>query len=352
MKASVLPLLRPIRRRLGLGEGPPLAQLATRRIEVAPPERHTRPKAIYLEGQLERIEDWVFIDHHPAPDLVGGDPVLHGATTAMLLHDVLLLDGLLVAGKASVHLSNRRHRLPSVRAEESRVEGALYASTVGNKYFGNWILDDLPRYTLAQAYAPPVTTQPSRGGHYGAYETALGHAPIRAERTHFERLWIFDDVGQNRHKRTRFEALAVRLAGEPYAPPHPGVFITRGKEGERRVLANEDALAERLARARGFRVLDPLRASLVDIVQACRGAQVVIGVEGSALAHGALFLGPGTTIFTLQPPRRFCTVFKDVADRQELRFAFVVGQDRGGDFYVDEDEVERTLDLCLPRPSA
>lgn len=345
MKFTLQPILGPLRRRVGLGTIPELTEVARRRVQLAPAEVAVRPRAVFLDGQLERIEAWVFLDHHPGPDLLGGREVTHGATIGYELEDVVLLDGVLYCRGATIHLQPRTHRIPDLRVTEENPVGALYSTTVGNTYFGNWILDDLPKYLLAEAHGPPVTSQAERGGHYAAYEGALGLRPLRARATHFRTLHYFDDVGQNRDKRRRFELLSARLGGPEPAAPHPGVFIIRGLVGQRRLLQNEEALAERLAERRGFRILDPMKSSLAEIVAACRGAQVVIGVEGSALAHGALFLTPGTCVFTLQPPRRFCTVFKDVADRQEVKFAFVVGTPIGEDFSVAPDEVERTLDL-------
>lgn len=345
MKISLQPLLRPLQRRLGLGSIPQITQVARRRQQLAPEVRAVRPRAVFLDGQLERIEAWAFLDHHPGPDLLGGQEITHGATIGYELDDALLLDGVLYCGGAEVHLQPRSQRVPQLVATEERAVGALYSSTVGNTYFGNWILDDLPKYFLAEAHGPPVTSQPQKGGHYAAYEGALGLAPLRAQATHFRTLHYFDDVGQNPDKRRRFDQVSARLAGSTPTSPHPGVFIVRGLVGERRLLRNEEDLAERLAGRRGFRILDPMQSNLSEIVAACRGAQVVMGVEGSALAHGALFLAPGTCMFTLQPPRRFCTVFKDVADRQGVKFAFVVGTPVGQDFSIDPDEVERTLDL-------
>ena len=69
------------------------------------------------------------------------------------------------------------------------------------------------------------------------------------------------------------------------------------------------------------------------------------GVEGSGLIHGILTLEEGGGLLVLQPPTRFSAIYKDLTDRDRQQFGFVVGHPRGGDFWVDPDEVERTLDL-------
>ena len=92
----------------------------------------------------------------------------------------------------------------------------------------------------------------------------------------------------------------------------------------------------------------PARTDVATIVKTCAGARVVVGVEGSGLAHGILGLAPGGSLLVLQPPDRFVTVYKNTVEREGQHFAFVVGQPRGDGFYVDPAEVERTLDLLPP----
>jgi capsular polysaccharide biosynthesis protein len=110
-------------------------------------------------------------------------------------------------------------------------------------------------------------------------------------------------------------------------------------------LQNEAELAEYLRDRRGFRILDPMKTEVPAIVAACAGARTVVGVEGSQLIHGIVLLQPGCSILTLQPPDRFVSAYKHVADREHQQFGFVVGQARGKGFYIDPVEIERTLDL-------
>jgi capsular polysaccharide biosynthesis protein len=113
---------------------------------------------------------------------------------------------------------------------------------------------------------------------------------------------------------------------------------------------NEIELAEHLRERRGFRILDVTRDDVPTIVAGCAGARVVIGVEGSNLAHGLITMQTGGALVTLQPPDRFSGVLKRTTDMAGMDFAFVVGQAEPGGFRVDPVEVERTLDL-LPQSS-
>ncbi len=193
----------------------------------------------------------------------------------------------------------------------------------------------------------PITVAQQVSAHVVQYEHLLDMAPCRVSGAFFRELIIFDDYGQNRHKRCRFSSLREKLSKHIDITPHEGVFVLRGNSGTRRVLRNEIEIAERLKATRGFRIVDPMTSSVTDILSACFGAQMAVGVEGSHLIHAVMTLRPGSSLLTLMPPFRFCTVLKDVADREGLKFGFVVGRPIENDFIVDPEEVERTIDLIL-----
>jgi len=143
----------------------------------------------------------------------------------------------------------------------------------------------------------------------------------------------------------RFRAMSDRLLANVQANSHAGVFILRGGTGVPRILHNELELAEQMHKQRGFRILDITKVDAPTIMATCAGARTVMGVEGSQLVHGLLALQPGASMLVLQPPDRFGTVFKDMADRDRQNFGFVVGHAEGKGFRIDPAEVESTMDL-------
>jgi len=355
MRASLLPITHALRKQLSrvprlAGLQPrELAALASRSWEVAPATPAVTPPAVFLPGQLERITGWVFTDEHPGREMLGGLSVVHGPTRAFLVEDAWLIDGVLYKGAAALHLSPRTSPLPRLHVRTELHRAAIYCSPAGNRWFGQWLMDDCPAYPLARDAGVPVTTTRHAGPHAVTYEDWLGMRPTQVRNAYLRRAVLFSDIGQNRDKHRRFRAMSEALLSRVKAEAHPGVFLLRGRDGERRVLRNEQELARRLHERRGLRILDPLRVDVPTIVSACAGARVVMGVEGSQLIHGILALRPGGTVLALQPPGRFCGLYKHLTDRDGQRFAFVVGHAVGPDFHVDPDEVERTLDL-LPAP--
>jgi len=321
-----------------------LESTAVKTWEIAPGETAIAPPAYFLPNQLERVSGWAFASEHPRRSMEGGHAV-HGATRGYLLKEVWLLDGSLYKDNAHTWLLPRSSRLPQVRVESEIDRGALFCTAMGNKYFGQWLMDDCVAYSMAAAEGVPVTTGQSVNIHTKGYEDWLGMKPLRLNSAFFKELVVFDDVGQNRHKHLRFRAMKELLLSHVKANSHPGVFILRGGTGELRLLHNELELAEHFREHRGFRILDPSKVDVPTIVSICAGARTVIGVEGSGLMHGILALQQGGSVLTLQPPDRFVKVYKDLTDRDYQHFGFVVGHAEGKGFRIDPIEVEHTLDL-------
>jgi hypothetical protein len=324
-----------------------LQELASTSWEIAPAHPRITPPALFLPDQWERISGFSEFDP-PGGDLRklrGGNTEVHEASRAFRIRDAVLIDGVLYKGGASLHLHPRTGRIPRLRVEQEIERGALYCTFGGNRFFGQWLMDDCVTYPLALAEGVPVTTAQPLNSHTPGYEAWLEMRPVRTEGAFFRELVLFDDIGQNQSKHARFRSLGDRLRRRIEPRLHPGVFIIRGATGSRRVLRNEIEIAERLRDRRGFTIVDPVKQDVPAIVQACAGARVVVGVEGSGLIHGLLVLETGGGVLVLQPPNRFSAIYKDLTDRDQQQFGFVVGLARGDDFWVDPVEVERTLDL-------
>jgi hypothetical protein len=347
---SALPL-RHLARKLRLLPTRPLRETAVRTWQIHPAEETPRPKATFLPGQLERIlklSEFSATRDEEERLLCGRATAVHAATRGYLLEDAVVLDGAILAQNGVDTVQAPSRRIPDVWIQESYAHGALYSTYGGNHYFGQWLIDDLVTYRLAVQAGPPVCTRRPLSPHAQAYEQLLEIRPLRAASCHFRELVVFDDYGQNRDKRARFDENRRALLSKTKVGRHPGVFLLRRSSGARRVLLNEEEVAAHLERHRGFRVLDTMTTEVPTLLEASAGAEVVAGVEGSHLMHALLVLEPGRSLLTIQHPNRFCSLPKDLTDRDGQHFGFVVGHPEGVDFRIDPDEVERTLDL-LPR---
>ncbi len=321
-----------------------LESVAIKSWEIAPSEQVIVPPAYFLPNQSERVTGWEFSAKNPIASMGGGN-VNNGSTRGFLLKGVWLFDGALYKNDARLWLKPRSNKWPQFRVECEIERGALFCTAMGNKYFGQWLMDDCVTYPLASQEGTPVTTDQSINLHTKGYEDWLGMKPTRLHNAFFRELVVFQDVGQNRNKHARFRAMSDRLLSKVKHAPHPGVFIMRGTTGNKRLLHNEIELAEHLRDHRGFRIVEPEKHDVETIVALCAGAQTIVGVEGSGLIHGILTLPIGGRLLTLQPPDRFVKVYKDLTDRDGQHFGFVVGQVKENGFIIDPAEVEQTLDL-------
>lgn len=173
--------------------------------------------------------------------------------------------------------------------------------------------------------------------------------PERIGDVHFDELILFDDLHNNSHRQARAQQnRASIMAGRDLAPL-PGVFIFRGGSGDARNLENEPKIAERLEAEYGFRILYIDRHDADQIAEAVGATDLVVGVEGSQLAHGVIGMAPGGTVLTLQPADRVTTSLKLLTDCWRQDYAMLVGDGPADGYHVDWDQLRRTMDLIADR---
>ena len=328
-----------------VGTPPCLFDQAVEEWTVSPATQLRRQAAVMLDNQLDRIRATEFAPMGVVVQgLKGSGDEYVGPTTARRFRGVLLCNGVLRRGRARMHLEPHQDRRAGQDGPQIELTGAIYDSWVGRKWFGNWLLDDCLTWMLAEPYGA-VTVAPAGSGHVPDYEARLGLKSQRVRNAYFTELILFDDLPNNPGKGERAGTLRRRLIKGQPGPDVPGVFIRRGVKGARRVLTNEDDLADILAGVCGFRVVEPERATVDELVAACSGARVIVGVEGSQLAHGLAVMPDHAALLTLQPPDRVTTALKLMTDRRNQRFAAVIGEPAQGGFTVPVEDVRRTLDL-------
>ncbi|WP_255005777.1 glycosyltransferase family 61 protein [Roseovarius sp. M141] len=316
------------------------------RWEVAPAGKGYAAPGIFLPGQIERIRDTEF---GPIDEVIqvlrGGFETSENPTVAHRFKDVDLVDGVLYAKGHQRHLRSRQTRSLAYRTPSEVMRGTLYESWIGNRWFGSWLLEDSLTYLLAEAQGLPVTTAPEAAYHVPRYEELLRMKPLRIQNVHFDELILFEDMPSNPDKAQRSWEVRNRLLAGRTIKPVPGVFILRGRSGDLRVLENEQQIAEKMAETYGFEILDPMTATVDQIVDLCGQAKVIAGVEGSHLVHGMMVMPPEATLFVIQPPDRTVATLKIVTDRQKQRYAFVVAEGTQLKFRANWEEIRCTFDL-------
>ncbi|MFT4014300.1 MAG: glycosyltransferase family 61 protein [Paracoccus sp. (in: a-proteobacteria)] len=305
--------------------------------------------ALALPGQIERIRATVFATLPETVEALTRDgEAREGPTMGWRFRGVDLVDGVLYRPGAEMHLRGRARRFGLAFRPRQTLSAALYETWTTNRWFGSWLMDATTSWPLARATGMAMTTAPAPkpGSHAARYEQILGIAPGRIQGdVHFDELILLGDLANNADRwRRQCEMREALLAGR--APrPVPGVFLLRGQSGDLRHLRNERDLAERLAAERGFLVIDPLAATVDELIEACGAAQAIVGVEGSHLVHGIIAAPPDAAILPIQPPDRVAATLKQLSDRLGQRYGLVVAQGNDSVFTLDWDDLARTLDL-------
>ncbi|MDS9467055.1 glycosyltransferase family 61 protein [Paracoccus sp. MBLB3053] len=305
--------------------------------------------ALALPGQIDRIRQSVFASLPDTIEALTRDgEKTEGPTVAWRFRHVDLIDGVLFSNGAELHLRPRRRRFGLAGRPNRTISGALYETWVTNRWFGSWLMDELVTWPLAEGTGRPLRTgqPPKPGSHAARYLELAGATPGHVSGdVHFDELILFGDLANNADKARRQRELRARLVKGRELQPLPGVFLLRGNSGDPRVLSNERDLADRLATERGFRVIDPLIASVDEIVDACGAARMIVGVEGSQMVHGVAAAPAGAGIIPIQPPDRVAATLKQLSDRLDQRFGLVVAEGEGSAFSLDWSDLAGTLDL-------
>lgn len=317
---------------------------AVRNWVICPEVTESLRPSIFVSEDLSRVSG-VF----PGETIAGeiekavATQATHRATKAYELRDAVMVQGHLFTAKAIHKIS--RQPIPLVaRGIQREQDSAVLASTRwGHLFFGHWMTDDLTLTLAAQDLGNAVGHSDNLTPQQNQYLDGLNLRLPEADSTTYRKITILDDYGQNHYKRSRHSRLRDIAASVVRSTRHRGVMLLRGDSGERRVLVNESEVADE-ARRRGFAVLDPRDHTATEMIEACLDAKLVLGVEGSQMAHGAMWMSSDGTLLELQPPNRFNVHFKQTCDCRGLQYAFMVGHPADGGFSCDLNALKRLLD--------
>ena len=325
-----------------------LTQEAVEVRTIAPAAERASKTLLCLPDDPERIRG-----HHPdsSPEVnlarLRGEPIRQRESRAYRLRDVVIADGTVMTRRARAAITDqpRRKLLPTAPVRLS--EATLCSNYVTERYFGHWLRDGLSHELWAhdQGSQPLVLSTPPARVHEPGYRALTGLQAEHVAHAHVDSLWYLSDheLSDDRVERVGRVRARIRAAVPLDGPSH--VFLSRGRTGKGRVLANEEELQAALVR-RGFGLLTPETSTPAEIARTLASARVVVSPEGSAKAHAALAMPEGGTLVVLQPPMHFNMVYKTLADALDIRFAFTVGEvvERES-FSQPVDRLERLLDL-------
>lgn len=331
----------------------PLHEAATRSITLCGPHEVPAIAPFFWEKHLPRIRGAA---SYGAEQVINQD--LNRKTfqfrpvVAHWLSDATLLDGSVYSRGYRLELRpvGSRPRIGLNVAGHAGVieQGAMVSTCAGSTWWGHWIEDEVPLQMLAEKFAAPVAHGRTFYRDESTYRRVFGIAePARYGAAIFRELLVIDDFAQNPDKTRRYHELRRRLSDLPRG--HERVFLSRGASGARRILVNESEVRTRLE-AMGFTTVDISSVTAQEIIQVCRGASVVVSVEGSHLAPLLYLMRDFSTLVILNPPYQVHTTVADIGVFCGISSGMYICEPDGDsltDFRADPEEVANFVDDAI-----
>jgi capsular polysaccharide biosynthesis protein len=323
---------------------PLLLEQAAEVIELEPGSIAEVPPAISLSGELDRVKSFYGGAGSQLPRLLESMRE-EGPTLGYRLDDAVLADFTLYASGTHLVYRSGSKRAVIVGKPSEIEEAQLCTTACVETYFGHFLRDALPLELLAhERELLPLSFRRQPWLHEPAYRELLGMRPVRTRYARVQKLWLVDETALNEGWAGRFSELRRRIRERIKPTGDSHVFLRRGSMAAARNLVNERQLTEELER-RGFRVIEPENMDAPSICAALAGARIVACVEGSVQNHALMAMPAGAALLSIQPPERFNSLPKLIADGAGVRFAYVVAESRNNGFYLDPARFMQTLEL-------
>lgn len=327
-------------------KNPTFAGICEKQWQISPVETTTTQPAIFLPGHMEKVtalQEETNMAHELSH--ISGGKIEHQATNAYLIRRAKIRNGYLYKGALKRRFTASKEPFFHSDSKVILDEAVIACTLFGSRYFGHWLVDDVTLNLAAREISEPLLAFESyENNHKAQYSAVFGVNWRIVPSADCDKLIVLKDVGQNAYKRSRYQAMRDSVSKLVTAKKHPGVMLLRGAAGILRLLENEDEVANFL-KSRGFKIIDVLNLSAVEIAQQIAGAEIVVGVEGSQLIHALFSMSQDGAMVALIPPYRFNLGNKSYVDALSMRLAFVVGDASEQGYKINLDDLARTLDM-------
>ncbi|MDX2100538.1 MAG: glycosyltransferase family 61 protein, partial [Leptolyngbyaceae cyanobacterium bins.59] len=179
---------------------------------LCPGEQVMLPSAIYREGELEKVtgvqEDTTL--NLELQRIQGGLREIPGSI-AYRLRDVQIHHGYVYKKAMKLTLTVAKESFFASEEAEYFSNAALVSTYCSNRYFAHWMTDYLTLVIAAQPLAKVLRTAQKTTQHQEEYGYLLNLNSTPVTQAYCKELIWFDDCGQNRLKRERYDQIRSKL---------------------------------------------------------------------------------------------------------------------------------------------
>lgn len=300
-----------------------------------------------LAGQLERVSASPFGASFKAEiEVARGGPRSVGATKMYIFEDVIVAKRWVICGFRHEEFVWPRSEWAFSKPDYF-TEAAFSDSVQGSRFFGHWLRDDCATNVLVPSDLPLVRPSREEWADEEFYTELFGlRRPQPIEHARIQRLTYIEDLANNSHKLTRLNNHRALVRNKIRSGQGNGiVYVSRGPSARGRSIQNEADLIYAL-QSRGVKIVvaEGLHPSL--FLREILDAELIISAEGSQCAHAIYALRDNAAgLITLQPHDRFYLPHLEWIRLFGFDFGVVVSKAEAGDFWIDPEEVLKTIDL-------
>lgn len=329
-----------------LGRGHSFFSAASEVVELSPSEVIEGRPVKALAGQLERVSASPFgASFLNEIEVARGGPCSVGATKMYVFQDVTVAKRWVICGGQHEEFIWPRSEWAFSKPEYF-TEAAFSDSIQGSRFFGHWLRDDCATNVLFPSGLPLVRPNRERWADEEFYTELLGLRKARPiKHARIQKLTYIEDLANNSHKLARLNEHRRSVRQKIRCGPGGIVYVSRGPSARGRSIQNEAELIDAL-QSRGVKIViaEGLQPSM--FLQEILDAELIVSAEGSQCAHAIYALRDnGAGLITLQPHDRFYLPHLEWIRLFGFDFGVVVSKPEKGDFWIDPEEVLRTIDL-------
>lgn len=142
--------------------------------------------------------------------------------------------------------------------------------------------------------------------------------------------------------------IAILAAAERSSTKLKIVYLKRGLSSVKRDLINEEEVLNTLSKDFDVSSYIAETTPIQELYTAIYSADIILGIEGSQLAHGIVAGRAGAILACIQPPRRFYNPFKTYCADARMKYAIFVAECTVNDdsFYVEIERLRKFIDIA------
>lgn len=323
------------------------------KFEIIEKERIIETQApIYLEGDLEKVKKSPFgitLEQEFAD--FKSTTYTSGPFYKYQLEDLLIL-------RNRIYFNDYEYLLnpleKPIRAYDSRdvveySQAAFSSMRISTVFFGHWLHEELMLIDYIQDKQNIVTSSPITPQKKEITELF----DLKVNFNPYAKISYADMYDGWQHSSMFIETLKKYkekislLSNDKNIVSGPkAVYLKRGQSGVRRELENESELLNLMSKTFEITSFVAEATPIEELYEAIYRADIILGVEGSQLAHGIIAGKPGAILVCIQPPYRFYNPFKNYCNDAGILYAIFVADQpsESHSFRIDIDRFGLLLD--------